>query len=119
MSTHTYLALERVFGFGTFVLLWFVSRSLVVSALMCFSLYPALACMLSHALFFLCDPFCLMSHCFCLALLCDLLLCVLIALYLLSTTFFRVGGGLAMITTWVSLRYVWVLSSNTNFEETN
>ena len=24
-----------------------------------------------------------------------------------------------MITTWVSLRYVWVLSSNTNFEETN
>ena len=24
-----------------------------------------------------------------------------------------------MITTWVSLRYVWVLSSNTNFEEAN
>ena len=46
--------------------------------------------------------------------------CASSSLYICSALLLvRVGGGLAMITTWVSLRYVWVLSSNTNFEETN
>ena len=86
---------------------------------MCFSLCPDMVCILSHALLFYVIPFawCVIAFVlFCFVIAC----CTSSSLYICSALLLvRVGGGLAMITTWVSLRYVWVLSSNTNFEETN
>ena len=69
VSTHTYLALERVFGLTTFILLWLVPN------------WP-----------FLC------KSCW-------------------EKIFFRAGGGVAMICTWGSLRYIWVFSSSTHLRK--